>query len=251
MTESAISNKKGINGNTLKMIAIITMLIDHTGAVLIENGILKYQDPVLMQTIMATPEGARWSIFDFVLRTIGRIAFPIFCYLLVEGFLHTKNVRKYSIRLFAFALISEIPFDLAIFNNWFHPEYQNVFFTLFIGLWVLVWYQKAMGDPLKQFLAIAIGCGVSILLKSDYNIYGIVLILIIYVFRSNKRLQTIFSAIVAAIISLTCFGAGALSLIPIRFYNGTKGKSNWKYFFYWFYPLHLILLYFIRQLMFA
>ncbi len=121
MTESTAFPKKGISGNTLKIIAIITMLIDHIGAVVIENGILKYQDPLLMQTILATPEGVKWSTIDFALRTIGRISFPIFCFLLVEGFLHTKDVRKYGIRLLAFALISEIPFDLAIFNSWFHP----------------------------------------------------------------------------------------------------------------------------------
>ncbi|RFZ77013.1 hypothetical protein DS742_20455 [Lacrimispora amygdalina] len=251
MTESAASHRKGISGNTLKMIAVITMLIDHIGAVVIENGILKYQNPLLMQTILATPAGARWSAIDFVLRTIGRIAFPIFCYLLVEGFLHTRDIKKYGIRLFAFALISEIPFDLAVFNSWFHPGYQNVFFTLFIGLWVLVWYQKAMGDPLRQFLAIGVGCGVSILLKSDYNIYGIVLILTIYVFRNNKKLQTVFSGITAALISVSCLGAGALALLPIHMYNGKKGERNLKYLFYWFYPFHLILLYILRLMITA
>ena len=248
MTESTAFQKKGISGNTLKIIAIITMLIDHIGAVVIENGILKYQDPFLMQTILATPEGIKWSTIDFVLRTIGRISFPIFCFLLVEGFLHTKDVRKYGIRLLAFALISEIPFDLAVFNSWFHPGYQNVFFTLFIGLWVLEWYQKAMGDPLRQFLAIGVGCGVSILLKSDYNLDGIVLILIIYIFRNNKKLQTIFAGIMAALISASCFGAGIFALLPIHLYNGKKGERNIKYLFYGFYPLHLILLYIVRLL---
>jgi len=248
MTESTAFHKKGISGNTLKIIAVITMLIDHIGAVIIENGILKSQDPLLMQTILATPEGVKWRAIDLVLRTIGRISFPIFCFLLVEGFLHTKDVRKYGIRLLAFALISEIPFDLAVFNSWFHPGYQNVFFTLFIGLWVLEWYQKAMGDPLRQFLAIGVGCGVSILLRSDYNLDGIVLILIIYIFRNNKRLQTIFAGIMAALISASCFGAGIFAFWPIHLYNGKKGERNLKYLFYVFYPLHLVLLYIVRLL---
>ena len=248
MTESTAFYRKGISGNTLKIIAVITMLIDHIGVAVIENGILKYQDPSLMQTILATPEGAKWSTIDFILRTIGRISFPIFCFLLVEGFLHTKDVKKYGIRLLAFALISEIPFDLAIFNSWFHPGYQNVFFTLFIGLWVLEWYQKAMGDPLWQLFAIGVGCGVSILLKSDYNIDGIVLILVLYVFRDNKKLQTVLSGIMAALISLSCLGAGVFALLPIHMYNGKKGERNLKYLFYWFYPLHLILLYILRLL---
>jgi hypothetical protein len=231
MTESAITRKKGITGNALKMIAVITMLIDHIGAVVIENGILKYQNPLLMQTILATPEGARWSIINFILRTIGRIAFPVFCFLLVEGFFHTRDVKKYGIRLLVFALISEIPFDLAVFDSWFHPGYQN-----------------AMGDPLRQFLAIGAGCGASILLKSDYNIYGIFLILVIYIFRDNKKLQAVFTGITSALISVSCFGAGALSLVPIHMYNGKKGERNLKYLFYWFYPLHLILLYILRLL---
>ncbi|MDF2886393.1 MAG: hypothetical protein K0R23_778 [Lacrimispora sp.] len=248
MTESTAFYRKGISGNTLKIIAVITMLIDHIGVAVIENGILKYQDPSLMQAILATPEGAKWSTIDFILRTIGRISFPIFCFLLVEGFLHTKDVKKYGIRLLAFALISEIPFDLAIFNSWFHPGYQNVFFTLFIGLWVLEWYQKAMGDPLWQLFAIGVGCGVSILLKSDYNIDGIALILVLYVFRDNKKLQTVLSGIMAALISLSCLGAGVFALLPIHMYNGKKGERNLKYLFYWFYPLHLILLYILRLL---
>lgn len=246
MKESMRSRTKGITGNTLKIIAIVTMFIDHIGVALIENGILKYQNRYLMYAVLNTPEGKMWSTIDLALRTVGRLAFPIFCFLLVEGFLHTRNIRKYGARLLVFALISEIPFDLALFNKWFNADYQNVFFTLFIGLWVLEWYRKTTGQPLKQSLVILAGCGASVLLKCDYNVIGIVLILLFYVFYENKRLQTLFGGILAAVESLGCFGAAVLAFIPIRMYNGTRGEKNLKYFFYWFYPAHLLLLYILR-----
>ena len=99
--------KKGLNSFQLKCIAIVTMLIDHIGAI-----------------IFPTQMG---------FRIIGRFSFPIFCFLLVEGFHHTKDVKKYMIRLGIFALISEIPYDLAFRNVFLEFERQNVFFTLLLG----------------------------------------------------------------------------------------------------------------------
>ncbi len=245
MKEFSIS-PKGITGNALKITAIVTMFLDHIGAAVIENGILKSSDTILAAAILNTPEGKIWSMADMGLRTIGRLAFPIFCFLLVEGFLHTRDVRKYEIRLLLFGLISEVPFDLAVFGTWFYPGYQNVFFTLFIGLWVLDWHRDAIGQPVKQSVVILAGCGAAALLKCDYNVVGIIMILFFYVFHDNKKLQTIFGGILAAIESLACFGAGMLAFIPIRMYNGTRGEKNLKYFFYWFYPVHLFFLYFLR-----
>lgn len=236
MKDSMSVRTKGITGNTLKMIAIATMLIDHIGVAILENGILKYQDNPL----------AWVSIANLVLRTIGRIAFPMFCFLLVEGFFHTRDIKKYGARLFLFALISEIPFDLAVFDTWFYPGYQNVYFTLFIGLWVIYWYDKVFGNPIRQTLVFLAGCGAAVLLQCDYNIIGISMILLFYVFYKDKKRQTIFAGILAAVESLSCFGAAILAFIPIRMYSGARGKNNLKYFFYWFYPAHLVLLYILR-----
>lgn len=86
---------------------------------------------------------------DMVLRGIGRVAFPIFCFLLVEGFLHTKNVWKYAGRLALFALVSEIPFDLAFQGEWLFMGYQNIFFTLLVGLLVMIAFQTAE-EKLRQ-----------------------------------------------------------------------------------------------------
>lgn len=249
MDETSSTSTKGITGNMLKIIAVFSMLLDHIGVAIIENGILKYQDGHPVNGMMGIPGENLWSMADFLLRTIGRIAFPIFCFLLVEGFFHTRDVKKYGARLFLFALISEIPFDLAIFGKWFYPDHQNVYVTLCIGLWVLYWYEKAFGNPIKQTLVILAGSGAAVLLKCDYSVEGIAMILLFYVFYKNKTMQTVFAGILAAIESLECYGAAALAFIPIRMYNGTRGKRNLKYLFYWFYPTHLFLLYILRLIL--
>ncbi len=248
MMDKSISDRtKGISGNTLKLIAIITMFIDHIGVAIIENGILKYQSIDPAYVIFGKMENT-WGIINLALRTVGRIAFPIFCFLLVEGFIHTRDIKKYGTRLLVFALVSEIPFDLALFDRWFYPDYQNVYVTLLIGLCVLYWYEKFSENPMKRTLVFLAGCGASFVLKCDYGIIGIAMILLIYLYRQNSKLQTIYVGILAVVESLGCFGAAILAFIPIRMYNGTRGKANLKYFFYWFYPAHLVLLYILRLL---
>ena len=141
-----MEKKKGISGSTLKMIAIVTMLIDHIGAavlarLLMVNGLGELDQTntdAIMQWLSAN--GALYWMYT-VMRMIGRVAFPIFCFLLVEGFLHTHDVKKYAMRLGLFALISEIPFDLAFSSKILEFNYQNVFFTLFIGLLTMIAYR--------------------------------------------------------------------------------------------------------------
>lgn len=111
-TESFNKVHKNVTGSTLKIIAIVTMLIDHTAAVLLHN--------------------------NMIMRAIGRIAFPIFIFLLIEGAIHTKSKLKYALRLSLFALLSEIPFDLAFNGGAFYFGYQNVFFTLAIGMFMII-----------------------------------------------------------------------------------------------------------------
>ena len=110
--------QQGISGYWLKLIAVISMLIDHTSAVILE------QIPGLEAPA-------------FFMRIIGRAAFPIYCFLLVEGFYHTRSRAKYAGRLFLFALISEVPFDLAFSRRMWDFSSNNVFFTLLFGLLVI------------------------------------------------------------------------------------------------------------------
>ncbi|NLZ83422.1 MAG: hypothetical protein GX915_07145 [Clostridiales bacterium] len=215
----------------LKMIAIITMLIDHIGAVFIPSNTTEY----------------------LIFRSIGRLAFPIFVFLLVEGFYHTRDSKKYLIRLGIFALISEIPFDLAFYGD-FYMGHQNIFFTLFLGLLLIILMRDVEVRFPKNVLAIYIikailvivFCIISIYLQTDYSFLGILLITAFYLFRGNKILLVLSMLIIFG----TPIGGinvlATLSMIFIALYNGKKGKSM-KYFFYIFYPAHLTILFLISQ----
>ena len=118
----------GISGSVLKWFAVITMVIDHFGASVLETYVMN----VWGRSPLGNLFSDHWNELlrvDRILRYIGRPAFPIFCFLLVEGFLHTRDVKKYAMRLGIFALISEIPFDLAVRGKFFDWQYQNVYVT--------------------------------------------------------------------------------------------------------------------------
>ena len=230
-----------LSGNGLKMIAIITMLIDHVGGMIIEPGILLKYDAA---AIMNTPSLARWMQIDMVLRMIGRVAFTIFCFLLVEGFLHTRNVKKYALRLLAFCFISEIPFNLGLSGALFNAQYQNVFFTLFLGLLAMMGIRKFQASVWKKALVFVACSGAAVLLRTDYDAFGVFLIVLLYLLRDNKKMQTILGCIGV------CWELTApLAFIPINMYNGTRGKWNLKYLFYAFYPVHILVLWGIRTVL--
>lgn len=128
-TKQVKAGQKGLTGNGLKWIAIITMLIDHMAVALIQNGIFQSNTIILTQE-----QWQRCYQLYWIMRYVGRIGFPIFCFLLVEGFYYTHNIKRYLFRLGIFALISEVPFDFALFQNVFYLSYQNVYFTLLIGV---------------------------------------------------------------------------------------------------------------------
>lgn len=114
---------------------------------------------------------------------LGRPAFLIYAFLLVEGFYHTHSRRRYALQMFLFALISELPFDLAAANRWFYPGYQNVFFEFLIGLAVLWGMEQAQfreKTPLAveagKIFAVALGCMAAVLIQSDYDYIGIIII---------------------------------------------------------------------------
>ena len=234
------STPRGLSSTALKLIAITTMFIDHIGAVLIEGGILNGGMTLSLSDLESFSSGSVWWKTDLILRLIGRIAFPIFAFLLVEGFLHTRDIKKYGTRLLLFGFLSELPFDLAVYHTPFYFGYQNVFFTLFFALLALAGIRKWEVDKSlwKQIAAVVLCCLGASLLSSDYGAFGVVFVVLLYVTRRNPRMQTITGSL-AVIWELTA----CLAFIPIRMYNGTKGKGNFKYLFYAFYPLHLLFLY--------
>ncbi|MGN0506998.1 MAG: TraX family protein [Lachnospiraceae bacterium] len=246
----------GFTGTQLKLIAIVTMLLDHIGAILLEKGLLPRISSAVFggHSIRYLPaDYTFWSHADLCLRFIGRLAFPIFCFLLVEGFLHTKSVARYALRLGLFALISEVPFDLALYKEFWNTGMQNVFFTLFLGLAALAGIQYLESFFLKhapklRFLSLLplIVCMIlAELLRTDYAAFGVLLIGLLYLLRRDRKRQCIVGA-VATVWELTA----PLAFLLIYYYNGERGKLRSKYFFYLFYPVHLFLLALIRNLLF-
>lgn len=207
------------------------MLIDHIGAVFVPRSTTLY----------------------LVMRCIGRLAFPIFVFLLVEGFYHTRDVKKYLLRLGAFAFLSEIPFDLAFFGKTLEFTHQNIFFTLFLGLACMYLMSRAENAFRENVILmnlfrgalILIFCLLAYYLKTDYDYRGVLIIIGFYLFRGNKVLLTATLLFVSGYLLGYINGLATFAIIPLAFYDGKKGKSI-KYAFYIFYPAHLLVLAFIK-----
>lgn len=246
-----VSNKKGISGSTIKMIAIITMLIDHTAATILER--------MMSQNSFSGGEAGEllYTVY-LVMRIIGRLGFPIFIFLLVEGLEHTHNRWKYLIRMVIFALVSEIPFDFAfnlskaeIFSGKIIDfTYQNVFFTLSIGLLTIIGIQsvgrtqwKTIGKVFMNIGIALVGMAIAYFLRTDYDAIGVLAIVVMYLLRKNRMLATAMTCVVLMLSSFLEASA-FLVLLPIRFYNGKRGW-NLKWVFYAFYPVHLFILWLI------
>jgi hypothetical protein len=236
-----------LSGSWLKVIAMVSMVIDHSAYF-----ILRYVDTFTTTLFIV---GHRHVTWFYLMRCVGRLAFPLFCFLIVEGFLHTHDRKKYGRNLFVFALLSEIPFDLARCGHLSWAG-QNVFFTLFLGFLALCaisrWEKGEMWNvkygmwnenrllALRLLGLIAAG----ILMHTDYGTSGVSFIILLYVLRRNR----IFQAAIGCIMLPMRWIAG-LAFIPINMYNGQRGfiQGPWaKYLFYAFYPLHLLVIYFIK-----
>ena len=194
---------KGLSGSALKIIALVSMTMDHIAYYLMEHGSLMYD----------------------LMRTMGRMAFPIFAFLLVEGYGHTRSTRKYALSLLAFALISEIPWWLLN-----HDNTHNVFFTLLLGLIAIEGMCRIGDKPLIWCIIIASICGNAILLICAFHI-----------FKPDKVTKCLLATLFMyqyGVVGL-CLGLSA-----ILCYNGERGfiKGQYaKYLCYAYYPLHLVL----------
>lgn len=227
--------KPALSGSTLKMIALVTMLMDHFGAVVV---VRLLREPGFNHDF--------WNSLYWPIRGMGRLAFPIFCFLLVEGFVHTSNVKKYLGRMVLFALISEIPFDLGLTGKMMDFRYQNVFWELAAGILAMIcleYIEKMKTNyPAEVILRLAIiaffALGAEVL-HLDYGMNGIISIVALYVFRQKKMLQLLVGAI-----SFCWEMVAPFAFVLMAFYNGKRGRSM-KYFFYAFYPAHLLILYLI------
>ncbi len=227
-----IRAKSPLSNGVLKLIAILSMLVDHTGATIVSH--LRY-------STRFSPEVARFMTQIYrPMRRFGRLAFPIFCFFIVEGFFRTRNVKKYAGRLFLFALISEFPFDFALHNGQPLMAKQNVYFTLLIGLLVIWCINDCFkGMIIPSLMVMIFGMMFAWMLQTDYSYHGVFLIEVLYITRFSSFYQ---NACGAAYVFWYEGIPTPLSFLLTFFYNGKKGPSFGRYFFYIFYPAHLLLL---------
>ncbi|MBQ1220453.1 MAG: conjugal transfer protein TraX [Peptococcaceae bacterium] len=203
------------------------------------------------------------------LTCIGRVCFPIYAFLLVEGYFHTSNLKKYVKRLLLFAVISEIPFNLAMASSVIYPFHQNVLWSFLIALGLIHCNEKAKASE-KLWIRIAVGIFtilagylLGLITMVDYYHAGILMVLTFYFFHHRNWWDYVGQLLCLGYINLELLGGfgyevvlfgetvfltrqglALLALIPIWLYKGKQGYHSkwWKYFCYAFYPVHLLIL---------
>lgn len=232
----------GLTSNMLRILAMVFMICDHLWAKVVP--------------------GNDWMTY------IGRLTFPIFAFMISEGFIHTSNLKKYILRLLGFAVVSEIPFNLFYGGNWFYPYHQNVMFTLLFGLLAITLIDKAKKNPnaktiVRTVLLLLLLSLASFIGFVDYGFWGFLTVVMFYLFRNfpfawaaqlvamllmNLILfegQTVPFELFGHSFEVATQGFAVFSLIPIWLYGGKKGRSSkiMQYGFYAFYPVHMLLIY--------
>ena len=221
---------EGLNGNQIKLLACAAMFCDHA--------------------VKA------WGIYGparvILSQVFGRIAFPIYCFFLAEGFFHTTNRKKYLLRMVIFAALAEVPFDLVIFRTAWYPQYQNTLWALSLGLVMFfclsgIGSRREMSFRLSAFLqglVIAGFAAAAHFVHVDYHARGLLAMAFAY-YLCKRRPASLAAFWESVCLNLNRFAnPGAFfSLIPLYFYNGKRGDKKLKYFYYIFYPAHLLFLY--------
>lgn len=237
MTETIKQENKGLNkikilsGAQLKYIAFLSMLIDHVNKALIY--------PNLNSGIIL----AISDLFD----VLGRIAFPIFAFFIVEGYFKTKNRTKYLLNLLIFGVISEIPFNMFTSGVFINTRSNNVMFSLalcLITIWTIDVLKEKMPRILWYFVSliiVAIMCFVAMALSVDYDYHAIIIVYLLYIFY-NKPILSVTLGYISIIKEFWAF----LGFGFILMYNGERGKQS-KILNYCFYPVHLLILGILRM----
>ncbi len=209
------------------------------------------------------------------LTCVGRISFPIFAFLIVEGYFHTRNLRKYAGRLLLFAILSEIPFNLAMGSSLFYPIHQNVLWSFLISLGLIHWNEKAKATQklwcriVTGILTVLLGYLIGLVTMVDFYHAGVLTVLVFYFFRQRKWWCYAGQLLCLWYINMEMLGGygyelqlfgetfflvrqgfALLALIPIWLYRGRQGYHSMllQYAYYAFYPLHLLLLGLIKIL---
>ena len=232
---------KQISNAGLKRIAMCCMFLDHFGV-------------VFLQPIILLTDSDAIALLYCLLRGIGRVAFPTYSLLLVEGILNTRNTRNYLLRLGICGLGSEIPYDLAFSGRVIDWHSQNVLFTLclgFISVVLIIRLNGAKEDNVKRFAPVIASLGILMLAFlaeitcCDYGAVGVLFIVSMYLFRNQELWRTLIGGILLAALGLTEVAAAAAFPL-LRRYSGKRGNQS-KLGMYLFYPGHLLLLAMVRQ----
>ncbi len=231
ISEQSVINRHSLSltGNQLKILACISMFADHAVKAWYVHG--------MTYTLLSS--------------VLGRIAFPIYCFFITEGFFHTRNSRKYILRILLFGVLSEIQYDIIFYKTAWYPKNQNVLFILACGLLMFVCLSyvesfRSMHIALSWVLRLFIVAGFATAahyLFLDYRERGILCMAVFYFLRGQQ--PTSVPALWACLpLNMRHFSnpGSFLSAFPLHFYHGERGAANLKYFFYWFYPLHLLFL---------
>ncbi|HWP50194.1 MAG TPA: TraX family protein [Clostridia bacterium] len=229
--------RRGLSGTALQGLAVLSMTADHIGAVTMRVMQLPW---VVM---------AREMPGIFALRAVGRAAFPVFAFLLAQGMLHTRSRKRFILRLAAFALLSEVPFDLAFYGVVYYPSHQNVFFTLCLGAVCIVLLDyRPFGPAAVMGMAL-----LAQLLRTDYAALGVLTILMFWLLAQKGKVG-VAAAVLLFTIGCLMYGRWVylfclLSLPLLLCYNGTRGGPTGqlgmavrKWGFYLYYPAHLLAL---------
>lgn len=250
--------KKGLSQETLKLLACVTMLIDHIGYALVYP---MYQQVSIVNGASMFAAQLLHTMYT-VLRSVGRLSLPIFAFLLMEGFRYARNRKKYALRLAIGALLSEIPYNLVVSGSPVWRYQQSIMITLLLGFFALLAMERCEKLAWKSVAMIPFAI-LSELLQADYGWGGVVLIGLFELSRHmyNRNLirfcgmLVLFHYMPSALLqfgnfSLPMQALGALSMLFIAAYDGRKVTNSRavQWGFYLFYPVHLIILYLVAML---
>lgn len=243
-----------LSGFALKRIAVISMIVDHFGSIIMDGIIAPYKVNDAIYFTADMPFMVRNAyIIRGICEALGSIAFPLFCFLIAEGFMHTRERVRYGVRVGAFALLSEIPYDIAHYQTLCSFRLQNVMFTLTVGIFTLLaisrFQEQLAGKKSLRIIGVSLitaaGMGLAFLIRGEYVFLGVLAICLLYLLRDKGWLRFLgFAPLLPASPWIL------LALIPAALYNGQRGTGS-KYFFYIFYPAHFLLFAYIAYVLAA
>lgn len=220
------------NGAQLKYIAFISMLIDHANNALV--------------TPRLNGEGFLLHVSN-LFSILGRIAFPIFVFFLVEGYFKTSNRKKYLATLLMFGAISEVPFDMFTSKTYFDPYWNNMMFTLalcLVAIWIIDSLKEKIGSKIAWYVTSIVLVGIfsflAMMLSLDYDYHAIIVAYLFYIFYDKPMLGAGLGYL-SIIKELYSFLGFAMTLT----YNGERGRQH-KWLNYFFYPVHILILGMLR-----